>query len=177
MTKEARGIKIECPDCGEIHAPPEIEAFDDLVRTACIAVSETVQPLYQKFGMRDPGGRWDIDDQKGLIFWTNAEGRVSRAHYQFVGRWLDKNGSFKWGWDHPHATEATEIAAQRVFEYGEERGFPVLTSNLLIVDQDNAWHMADVAAYLSGLPGVYRAKVNDVAWQYFAFSEPEWVDA
>ena len=172
--EEYDGIELECPECGNYHPAPDDPAFEELLRVACDTVTQTTDQMYHKFRILEPGGRWDTDDENGVIWWTNEDGAIARADYNFVGGWIEATESFKWGWDHPHSTAATIGASDRLKLYGEEHCHSVLTTNLLLVTEHDTWHLAKITAFLSNLPGVYRAKVNDRAWAYFAFAEPSW---
>lgn len=170
------GIELRCENCGGYHQAAENKAFEDLLRKSCTTISESTAMIYAEFQIVGPGGRWDVDPEFGLIRFTHESGAVACADYQFVGGWIEHSGSFLWGWDHPQKTEVSTRQLEQVRAYGEANGFPVLTTPYLVVAAEDAWHLAKIAAHLLSWPGVYRAKVNDKSWSYFAFAQPAWVN-
>lgn len=168
------GIQLKCPECGGYHAAPEDAAFNDLLRTACAEVGVSTQRVYSAFDIGSRGGRWDTDDEAGIIRWTHADGRRVRADYGFVGTWIEETGSFMWAWGKDQVAEATVGPARMTHAYGEAEGHAVLTTLYLDIEAQDAWHLTNICAHLAGRPGSYRAKVNAKAWAYFVFSEPEW---
>ncbi|MBD3625208.1 MAG: hypothetical protein HUJ24_07485 [Rhodobacteraceae bacterium] len=165
---------VPCADCGGSHEPAPNDAFDDLVRTACTALDESFVPLYRDLGLDQPGGRWNSVDQRGELHWTTHDGRSATSAFQFIGTWAPASETFKWGWDHPYATPATRAAADMTRQEGAHIGSEVMTCNLIGASEPDTWHLTKIAAWLSGLPATYRAKVNDKAWWYIAFDHPRW---
>jgi hypothetical protein len=168
------GIFVDCTECGNLHLPKPHSAFDKLVRTACSSIEASKLKLYKEFRIGEHDGRWDMNPDQGTFWFTHRDGTVAEASFGFVGTWIENTHSFKWAWDHPYTTPATESPAKRVLAYGKEHDCEALSSNLLMLNENEAWHMAAVTAHLSEYPLTYRAKVNDKAWLYFALSAPQW---
>lgn len=154
-------------------APAENPGFEDLLQTACTAIDASVVPIYERFEFRNQD-RWDCDYDTGEIWWTTKDGRVADAHFQLAGTWVEATETFKWAWDHPLATEAIRQAADLVRAEGERLGAEVLSENFIHAPDPEPWHLTKITAHLAGLPGVYRAKTNEKARIYIAFSEPKW---
>jgi hypothetical protein len=166
-------FQIECPKCNNFHDPVHNSAFDELLNTSCVAIDASFPQIYDEFGI-GAGGRWDADDDTGIIRFTHDDGRSCDALFQFVGTWAIESQTFKWGWDHPHQTEAIQNAANCVLDEGNKINAQVLTSNMLKVCEEDVWHLAKITAYLSNLPANYRARVNDKVWWYICIGYPEW---
>ncbi len=167
-------IKVQCTECNGFHDPAPNADFDTLSAMACTEVDATTQDIYETFGINRSGGRWDIDDKAGVITFTMADGRACDADYGFVGTWAVDNETFKWGWDHPYATDATRAAADEVLKQGKALDAKVLATNLLKLPEREVWHLVSIAAFLAQLPAIFRGRANEKAWMYFAFGRPTW---
>jgi len=73
-----------------------------------------------------------------------------------------------------HITDANRKAPDLTRALGEAEDWPCLTTALLMLNECETWHLTKFAASLAGHPIVYRAKVNEKAWAYFAIDTPIW---
>lgn len=168
-------IRIACSKCGSSQTIENNDEFNRLIELACISLGQSTPEIYESFGIANSGGRWDIDDDEGVIRFTQAGGRACTAQFDFIGTWADESETFKWGWDHPYATNATRFAADQVYEIGQQIDAIPMTTNLIGATENDVWHLAKLAAYLAERPATYRARANEKAWMYFAFANPAWV--
>lgn len=173
-TYDGEGIFLSCPDCHNYHRAPENAAFDAAIKTACAEVGDTTQQRYKEFGCLDPNGRWDMLPDEGIFYFTNADSPRCFGNFSLVGSWIAHTHSWMWGWNLPQITPATRKAPDLARAKGEAEGWPCLTNSSLLLNQEEAWHLTDLAASLAGYPMVYRAKVNEKAWAYFAIDELVW---
>jgi len=171
---DGEGIFLSCRECNNYHKAPENAAFDAAIRSACAIVSETTQQRYAEFTCTSPDGRWDMLPDEGIFYFTNADGRRSFANFSLVGSWIEHTHSWMWGWNLTQITPATRKAPDLARAKGEAEGWPCLTNPSLLLNQGEAWHLTNLAAYLAEYPMVYRAKVNEKAWAYFAIDELAW---
>lgn len=170
------GIFIHCENCGGYHNSPQIPEFENAVKEACIQIGSSSDRLYETFRILDPEGRWDMLPDEGTFFFTNEDGRRCFADYSLVGSWIEETHSWMWGWNLPdtHITDATRKAPDLAHAIGSEKGWPCLTTPLLMMNECEAWLLTKFAASLAKYPLVYRAKVNEKAWAYFAIDTPIW---
>jgi hypothetical protein len=177
-TYPGAGIFVICPDCENYHVAPERPGFDATVQDACVGITKTTQANYDAFGILEPGGRWDMNQDEGLFVFTQANGRRSGARFSLVGSWVAHSCSWMWAWGLPesHITPATRRASDLARTLGAENDWPVLTSRLLLLNDHEAWHLTKLAASLAGHKVVYRAPVNDKATAYFAIDALKWLD-
>ena len=173
---DGTSIFLECPDCHNYHKAPEIPAFSAAITQACSQMQATTKELYAEFDVLQPDGRWDTLPEEGIFYFTNADGRRSFANYSLVGSWIEDTHSWLWGWNLPETliTTATRRAPDLARAKGEAEDWPVLTTPMLMLNECEAWHMTDFAASLAGHPMVYRAKVNQKAWAFFAIDQLSW---
>ncbi|MDX8353888.1 hypothetical protein SLH47_16090 [Cognatiyoonia sp. IB215182] len=173
---EGEGIFLKCPDCDNYHRSPDIPSFDAAIRLACETVGATTQKSYSEYNCLSSDGRWDMLPEEGIFCFTNSDGRRCFADFSLVGSWIEATHSWMWGWNLPdtHITPANRKASDLARAKGEAEGWPCLTTPSLLLNADEAWHLTDLAAFLAGYPMVYRAKVNEKAWAYFAIDQLAW---
>ncbi|MEL6451803.1 MAG: DUF6882 domain-containing protein [Pseudomonadota bacterium] len=170
------GTFLGCPSCGGYHRAPDIPAFEAAMEEACAQVSDSTDRLYEAFNIGAPDGRWDMVPADGVFWFTQSCGRRCYAQFSLVGSWIEDTHSWMWGWHLPdsHITDATRKAPDLARAAGAAHGWVCLTTPTLLLDDAGAWHMTKYAARCAGHPLVYRAKVNDRAWAYFAMDTPVW---
>lgn len=168
------GIWRVCPSC---NAPHEVTdpAFQNEIQDACYQVSASSQKAYEEFGFSKPG-RWGVDAKNGIFTNTLDAGPRAVAPYGIIGSWNSENHSWLWSWamsDSWMPAKAKEVA-QRFYDVGEEYDWEAVTSKNLLVNEKEAWHLTHLAAYVSGYPIVYRAKVNEINHHYYAIGAMTW---
>jgi hypothetical protein len=108
--------------------------------------------------------RWDFDDAKRTV--TFSDDGVPRliADVRMVGSYSTKSSTFQWSWvlyddDEPMIQGVVDLPG-----FGEVRGIEKLTTNWWECEIGEAWDMTAVAAYLVGCDAVYRAPFDDLFW-------------
>ena len=174
-------IRYACPDCKAWHDAKPNPAYEDLKARACTSLDDSFVKVYDEFAINEPGGRWDIEDDTATIRFTSVTGRVAAARFGFVGSYARKSASFKWGWDHPSATDINRGPADRARAEGEAIDSDILRHNLLEMPEDETWHLAKITAHLSDMPATYRVPATapetpegEKVWWYVAFDRPVW---
>ncbi|MEL6523846.1 MAG: DUF6882 domain-containing protein [Pseudomonadota bacterium] len=172
-----KGIWYICPDRNTPQPTAENDAFRWMLRGLCRKLSDSSNELYDRFGLLNRNGSWEVIPDQALFKFNNAAGQTCYARYGLVASWNENSHSWMWawgmpeGWVHPKALSV----AQETRRIGEERNWQALTERLLLVDENEAWHLTQLAADLSGLPMVYRAKVNEINTHYYAIDRPVWL--
>ena len=135
----------------------------DLLRGAF----ERTQALQRSAQTRWPiggGGRWDFDDEKRTITFSDAGAPTCVADVRLVGSYSTNSNSFQWSWvlyppDEPMVRGVTGLP-----EFGEVRGIEALTRRYWDCAIEEAWEMTSIAAYVLGCEAVYRAPFDDLYW-------------
>ena len=173
---DGTGVWYECGNCDTVHEIEETSDYRALIETLCTSVSESSARLLDQHGLRTGEGRWDIMPDDALFVFTDAEGRKYTAPYGVVGSWNETSHSWLWTWAMPEGwlTPQSRAVCERLRARArQEDGWtPVLFGNLL-VNEHEAWHLTNLAAWVSDMPIVYRAKVNEMNWHYFAIGTLE----
>lgn len=118
--------------------------------------------------------QWNLDLNSGLLRFTFDAGRIVEAGVQVVGTYNTQDGTFLWGWDHPSVPEPLRRAAQRVRDYGKDRGIERFTTRQIACTETEAWEFTAAAAQLDEAAGAYRGNANGT-WVYMVFDEPKTV--
>ncbi len=177
-TYPGAGIFYRCQLCGGIHEADQPDDFLDKVARCSATISASTQDLYRALQIPGEGGRWNIAPQEATFVFTRPGGEKCFADYGLIGSWNPETCSWLWAWHMPdffdtHRPPETELTlVRRLREHGAQWGWQPLTEPLLYLGEPDSWHMADLAADLAGWPMVYRAKVNDSNYHYFAISRP-----
>ena len=146
------------------------------VELICEEIGNTSRENYEEFQIGKFGDRWDALPDEGYLRFTMEDGRTCYASYGVASSWSEHSHSWLWswampkGWVHPHA----QVVAKRTYDLGRQNGWEALTTKSLLVNGKEAWKLTKMVAQVSGMPLVYRAKVNDINWHYFALSRPSW---
>ncbi len=154
----------------------DAEEFRDLTQCINEEIGRSSRAIYDEFQIGQEGGRWDAMPDDGYIRFTLEDGRTSYASYGVAASWAEHSHSWLWswampeGWVHPLA----QIVSKRAHDLGQKKGWDALTTKSLLVNENEAWNLTKLAAHASEMPLVYRAKVNDINWHYFALSRPSW---
>jgi hypothetical protein len=101
--------------------------------------------------------KWDIDQDKGQIVFSFADGKTASAPVQIVGTFNPKDSTFMWGWDHPGVDPALRRAAVTTLEWARKNGLERWTSRTVSCTEAEVWEFTTVAARLDGATGAYRA--------------------
>lgn len=99
---------------------------------------------------------WSADIGIGVIVFRFAKGLSGTTHFQVVGTYDEKDGSFLWGWAHPSVPAAFREHANLAKQWGSENNHPAFMSKSLKCSLDQAMDFAAVANSLAGSKGVYR---------------------
>lgn len=132
-----------------MHEPAEL-----VFRNADSEVALTTKAFKAIFG--DEHYDWDVDLDEGVIRFTSAT-KVVSAPVQVVGTYNTLDKTFLWGWDHPSVPEPLGADARLAREFGERQNLPMFTQRKVKCTQKEAWRFTNVAHYLTGAKGAYRA--------------------
>lgn len=174
---DGEGIWYRCRDCGAAHEIDQSADFRSQIADACGAIGSSTAEIYADFGIASPGSRWDLLFETGEMVFTQADGRRSIARCGVVSSWRGENHDWLWSWAHPEAWHSPQMRqiGEDALARGLDEGWDAVTTDRILVNSDEAWHLTSLAAHLSRMPLVYWAQMNDINHWYFALTRPVWM--
>lgn len=171
------GIWYACADCGTLHQTEDDVGFHNLLEHLCAEIGEQSAALYETFEVGDPNGRWATVEDQGLFEFISPDGRKAVCDYGVVSSWNERTHSWMWGWGFPDewVHEKALKPVNHAYDLALANGWQSVTERLLAVNEHEAWHLTKLVAHLNSMPMVYRARVNDINWHYFAMTRPRWL--
>ena len=100
--------------------------------------------------------QWNVDQTKGIIYWTFSDGKIAIAPVQIIGTFNPKDNTFLWAWDHPSVLEPLRAHAKLVKKFGEKHKIEKFTKRKITISHDEAWELVAVANRLASANGGYR---------------------
>lgn len=100
--------------------------------------------------------RWDWDQVRAEIAFSNDGVPAVTAAVQFVGSVSTRSNTWLWSWANPTTAEPVRSRIVAVYDFGEDRDFPHLVVPKWPAEEVDGWEMAPVAAHVLGAAGVYR---------------------
>lgn len=113
---------------------------------------------------------WSVDQDTGKIVFVSPTGMRVEAPVQIVGTYNTQDSTWLWGWDHPSVDPALANDAKKVFEYGKQRGYDILTTRKLTCPESQCWELAALTCMLCASQGVYRGPAG-TARVFFTFGQ------
>lgn len=113
---------------------------------------------------------WNVDQDKGEIEFSFADGSVVRAPVQIVGTYNRADNVFQWAWGHASVVAGMRRHAEAARQWGVRNRQAKFASRAVPATQEEAFQFTAVAATLSGAKGVYRGQTG-TAWVYMTFGE------
>ena len=100
--------------------------------------------------------RWDVDQDTGLLTFSNAGIPSVEASIVFVGSYSTSAGTWLWSWANNSIDKKLSGPVNRVREFGSKHGFEKLTDEGWEAEEVDGWEMAAISAYVLKGKGVYR---------------------
>jgi len=113
---------------------------------------------------------WNVDQDKGEIEFSFADGRVLRAPVQIVGTYNREDHVFQWAWGHSSVVAGLRRHAESAKDWGVRNGQAKYASRVIPATPEEAFQFTAVAASLSGAKGIYRGQTG-TAWVYMTFGD------
>jgi hypothetical protein len=147
--------------------------FVELVTAAHGYITARQEHLKQAFGL-STFERWDWDDERGAVIFSDGRGPRVVARSQLVGTVSRPTGTWLWAW----ADEQIELRHRRDLEeiqrYGQHHGIWQLTTPRWEADEVDGWEMASIAGYVLQSKGAYRMP-DDGRFRFAIFDAVEWL--
>jgi hypothetical protein len=146
--------------CGDSRMKSNDDAFTKLCEESMEALKLQTK-AHMAWGI-DKIDRWDVDQIKGEIVFTTAEGAKAIASVQIIGSYNLKDHTWLWAWANSSIQEDLKADSYKAKAFGQQKGFSKLTTDKWIGTEEEAWDMAAVANRLCERNGVYRGPAGDL---------------
>ncbi len=124
---------------------------------------------------------WSVDEKKGRIIFSFADGVLASAPTQVVGTLVgthhNEENTFTWGWGHPSVASELKRHAARVKAFGEQYDSEELTTKIVPCTEKRAWEYTALAMLLAEANGAYRAQLAPETAVFMTFGEVEFSNA
>ena len=117
--------------------------------------------------------RYDWDQEKGQLIWSDAGVPKVIAKVQFVGSISKKSNAWLWSWANPTILDAVKQDMLKVKAFGKQKGIERLMTAKWTADENDGWEMTALAARLLNARGGYRSPdsngftfmvITDIHW-------------
>jgi hypothetical protein len=149
------------------------QKFVDLVTSAHAYLTARQDHLKEAFGLSNYE-RWDWDEDRGAVVFSDAGVPRVVAPSQLVGSVSRKTGTWLWAWANERVEPRLRRDLEEVRRYGEHHGIWQLTTPKWEADETDGWEMTSIAAYVLQAKGAYRMP-NDQVFSFAIFDAVEWV--
>ncbi|HKQ14288.1 MAG TPA: hypothetical protein VJT80_12710 [Steroidobacteraceae bacterium] len=120
------------------------------------AAARKKQDLLEKDFQIGKHKRWDWDQERAQLVFSNDGVPALLCDIAFVGSVSTVSNTWLWSWANFSLTEAVRAPMGGVREFGEARDFPKLVVPKWPAEEVDGWEMASVAVEVLGARGIYR---------------------
>jgi hypothetical protein len=132
-----------------------LKRWQRFVEDCCDELVAKQEAMVREFAL-DVHERWDYDQTKAELLFSNAGVPAVRADYEAVGTLSTSGGTWLWSWGNAHTLAAARSRIGAVRECGRQEDWPHLAERLWPADEHDAQHMAAAAVHVLGARGFYR---------------------
>ena len=136
------------------------ESYSDLAKEATELVREANVTLGEKYKM-GTWERWDLDQERGLLKFSNAGTEKLRFKACIVGSLSTKSETWLWSWANKSILEEMSSPILTVKKYGEQNAAEKLTKEKWNATEVEGWEVSAVACKLIHGLGVYRGPTGN----------------
>jgi Family of unknown function (DUF6882) len=115
--------------------------------------------------------RWDLDQERGLLVFTDPERGRAEAPAQIAGTYNAEDGTWLWAWANPSISGSLARDSHVVREYGDTHGFAMLTQSEVSCTEEMAWKLAALTMKMNKRQGVYRGPASDTLHIFLVFDK------
>ena len=133
--------------------------WDDLVRTSNEYMNTQRVSLEADYQISSYE-RWDIDQEKGELVFSDAGTPKVVATIQFIGSFSATSNTWLWSWGNESILPNLSERLSTVRAYGQKHRFAKLIDAKWKSTENDGWEMASVANYLLKAKGIYRPPFN-----------------
>lgn len=135
--------------------PMSEQEFQDHCRQ-CYWQMRSQNDQLQKDFQLDRFPRYDWDQWRGELVFSEAGTPKVVARIQVVGTFSPKAGSWFWAWANQGLLESVRRAVLRTRKFGEERGITRLLQPKWAAKESDAWEMSAITAKLHDAKGTFK---------------------
>lgn len=173
-------IKILCHNCYEAAQSRSVdqltgeaaEAWAVLIKESTKALRRKQQSLEKKFEL-GKHKRWDWDQEKAELIFSNDGVPAVRCDIAFIGSVSKVSKTWLWAWANFSLIDVLRIPIDRVREFGEAHDFPKLIVPKWPAEEIDGWEMSAIAADVIKAKGVYRAPSQN-GFTFLAILDAKW---
>jgi len=114
--------------------------------------------------------RWDWNQDRGEIVFSNDGVPAVIAKMEFVGSVSTKSNTWLWSWGNSHTLDCVRSRISAVRDFGEAKDFPHLLVPKWVAAEVDGWEMTAVAVHVLGAEGAYRTPY-DGGFTHMALSD------
>src|SRR5262249_48972021 len=118
----------------------EAPDFESLLRSSMEELMSRTQAHQTSWGFGSEE-EWLLDQDQGQLTFK-FPGRSTKASIQIIGTYNIESGTWLWAWANPLISDHLKADALALKEYGEQWGFPRLTSPEWTAQDSDCWYMA-----------------------------------
>ncbi len=173
--------KILCHKCYEAAQARSVDRLTEKVaETWAALVKESTEALRNKQELLDKEfelgkhKRWDWDQEKAQLIFSNDGVPAVQCDIAFIGSISNVSNTWLWSWANLSLTEGVRVPIERVREFGEANDFPRLTIPKWPAEEVDGWEMSAVAADVLKAKGVYRTPSKN-GFTFLAIRDAKWV--
>ena len=146
-----------------------LASWNDLLETCTCELRAKQDALAQRFDLWRHE-RWDWDQDRAEIVFSNDGAPAVVATISFVGSLSTRAGTWLWSWANDSLAAEVVGKMAQVQDYGEALDRPHLAVPLWPADERDGWAMTAVAAHLLDADGAYRTP-SDSGFLYMLLSD------
>lgn len=170
-------LKILCHQCYEGAKGASVDRLDGAALEAWRAfvglchreLHDKQDALKERFSL-GAHKRWDWDQDRGELVFSNDGVPAVIAKIEFVGSTSTQSDTWLWSWANPSVVESVRSRILAVRDFGEGRDFPRLTVPKWPAEEVDGWEMAAIAAHVLDGQGVYRTP-DDAGLTFMVLTE------
>lgn len=133
--------------------------FEELIATSHVYLEEQQVRLQTQFALSSHE-RWDFDQEKGELVFSNKGLPAVVAKFQFVGSFSVTSNTWHWSWTNSSVVPELSKEVEAVRAYGDQHGFQKLAERKWEATEADGWDMAANQLSTQGegrrAKGVYR---------------------
>jgi hypothetical protein len=119
--------------------------------------------------------RFDWDQEKGTLVFSDAGIAKVVAALQFVGSISKRSGTWLWSWANATVLPNIKDRIEDVRAFGERRSLTELTTAKWNATEEDGWAMTAVTSKLLQAKGAYRSPDQN-GFSFFVFTDIWWAD-
>ncbi|SHI61177.1 hypothetical protein SAMN02745181_0496 [Rubritalea squalenifaciens DSM 18772] len=162
-----------CDSKEEVEAVRVID-FDELSKESYEYLQAKQTEAQERF---DLGAyeRYDWNQEKMQLVWSDAGVPKVVADIQFVGSISTKSNTWLWSWANPTVLDQLSKDMVTVRDFGRTHGLEKLTNEKWPAEEVDGWEMTAIAAKILKAKGAYRSPAND-GFTFMIFTDIQFAD-